>query len=165
MDDGELYAFVEQFRRLTELAHERLSPPEHAPSVLVNRLTDHLGRPARELPVITDVHAGYDHANVQLAIDAWRRPARCTASPDRAASITASPSCWSASVTSTWDGARTGRARRVERATRNALAADAQGSIVARPGPVTIGAVATGRPVGAVVGLRSGMDRLGPERP
>src|SRR6266536_2080492 len=72
MDDGDLHGFVEQFRRLTELAHERLPPPIHAPSALVDRLTDHLGHPARELPVITEAHPGYEHANVQLAIDAWR---------------------------------------------------------------------------------------------
>src|SRR6266536_1867055 len=72
MDDGDLHGFVEQFRRLTELAHERLPPPIHAPSALVDRLTDHLGHPARELPVITEAYPGYEHANVQLAIDAWR---------------------------------------------------------------------------------------------
>jgi cell division protease FtsH len=72
MDDGDLHAFVEQFRRLTELAHERLPPPEQRPNELVRRLTAHLGRPARELPVITEDHPSYDLANVQVAVDAWR---------------------------------------------------------------------------------------------
>jgi hypothetical protein len=72
VDDGDLYAFVEQFRRLSELAHERLPPPDQRSSPLVDRLTRHLGQFARELPVITEAYPGYDHANIQVAIDAWR---------------------------------------------------------------------------------------------
>src|SRR5205814_823360 len=71
MDDGDLYGFVEHFRRLVELAHERITPDER-PSPLLDRLTEHLGAPARDLPVLSDTYAPYDHANLQVAIEAWR---------------------------------------------------------------------------------------------
>ena len=38
MDDGDLYGFVEHFRRLVELAHERI-PPDERPSPLLDRLS------------------------------------------------------------------------------------------------------------------------------
>jgi hypothetical protein len=72
MKDDELLTFVEQFRLLTRMADERLPPAGHRPSALVDRLTDHLGFAALELPVVTEAFPAYDHANVQVAIDAWR---------------------------------------------------------------------------------------------
>jgi cell division protease FtsH len=71
VDDTDVYGFVEQFHRLVEMAHERL-PPAERPSPLADRLTVHLGGPARELPVVTEAYPPYDHANLQLALDAWR---------------------------------------------------------------------------------------------
>jgi hypothetical protein len=48
---------------------------QHAPvrsdSVLDARLTEHLGRPARGLPVVTDTFPLYDHANVQVGLDRY----------------------------------------------------------------------------------------------
>ena len=72
MDDAELYAFAEQFRRLSELAHQRLPPPEQVSSDLIDLLTDHLGQAAREVPVVTETYPAYDQVNVQVAVDAWR---------------------------------------------------------------------------------------------
>ena len=72
MDDADLYQFAEQFRRMNQLVDERLPRLSHRPSALVDRLTGHLGQPARELPVVTGTFAAYDHANVQLALDAWQ---------------------------------------------------------------------------------------------
>jgi len=72
VDTDELYAFVSQFRRLVELAHELQPTPDTVTSALIDRLSDHLGQPARDLPVVTELYPGYDHANVQVAVDAWR---------------------------------------------------------------------------------------------
>jgi hypothetical protein len=72
MDDADLYQFAEQFRRMNQLVDERLPRLGDRPSVLVSRLTEHLGHPARELPVVTATFPAYDHANVQVGLDAWR---------------------------------------------------------------------------------------------
>jgi cell division protease FtsH len=71
MDDGDLHSFLVQFRRLIDLVHERLPPLERR-SPLADRLTAHMGSPARDLPVITEAYPGYDHGNVQVAVDAWQ---------------------------------------------------------------------------------------------
>ena len=52
MDDDALVAFVEQFRLLARMADERLPPPGQRPSALVDRLTEHFGFAAPELPVV-----------------------------------------------------------------------------------------------------------------
>lgn len=73
MDEADLYQFAEQFRRLTQLADERLPPVGYRPSEFVERLTAHLGHPARDVPVVTEAFPAYDHANIQVALDAWRQ--------------------------------------------------------------------------------------------
>jgi cell division protease FtsH len=72
MDDDPVYAFAAQFRQLSELVHQRLPPADQVTSDLLDLLADHLGQPARELPVVSDTFPPYDHVNVQVAIDAWR---------------------------------------------------------------------------------------------
>src|SRR2546423_6487495 len=72
MDDDPVYAFAAQFRQLSELVHQRLPPADQVTSDLLDVLADHLGQPARELPVVSDTFPPYDHVNVQVAIDAWR---------------------------------------------------------------------------------------------
>jgi cell division protease FtsH len=72
VDTDELYAFVTHFRRLIDLALELPQVQDTRSSPLLDRLSEHLGRPARDLPVVTESYAAYDHANVQVAVDAWR---------------------------------------------------------------------------------------------
>jgi hypothetical protein len=60
----------------------RLAPAE--PTALHGRLSEFLGQSVDGLPVVSDTHPQYQHANVQLAIDAY------LAGPDRAGEPVAS---------------------------------------------------------------------------
>jgi cell division protease FtsH len=67
--DGELAEFGRLFRRfLDEVLAHAASGPE---SDLLVRLREHLGRDPRGLPVVTESFPAYDHANVQIALDAY----------------------------------------------------------------------------------------------
>ncbi len=66
--DNELREFLVNFRRISQLADIPDEPPQET---LGERLSNHFGSPAGQLPVITEAFPAYDHANVQNAIDAW----------------------------------------------------------------------------------------------
>jgi hypothetical protein len=66
--DAEVADFGRLFRRfLTEVVE---NAPAHE-SELLKRLTDHLGRDPRGMPVVTETYPEYDHANVQIAMEAY----------------------------------------------------------------------------------------------
>jgi cell division protease FtsH len=67
--DAGLTEFGQLFRRFLDevLAH---APARPDPELLV-RLTEHLGRDPRGLPVVTETYPAYDHANVQVALEAY----------------------------------------------------------------------------------------------
>jgi cell division protease FtsH len=58
-------------RRFSEfIDHVRKIAPAE-PSSLVTRITDHLGRPPDQLPVVTGPFPVYQHANLQVAMEAY----------------------------------------------------------------------------------------------
>jgi cell division protease FtsH len=67
--EADLAEFGRLFRRFLDevLAH---SPARPDPELLL-RLTEHLGRDPRGLPVVTERYPAYDHANVQVALEAY----------------------------------------------------------------------------------------------
>lgn len=77
--DAEVAEFGRLFRRfLTEVLE---NTPAHPQSELLVRLTEHLGRDPRGMPVVTETYPEYDHANVQIAVEAY------LAEPDREAQL------------------------------------------------------------------------------
>lgn len=68
-EDFDTVEFVRQFQRFLHRLDARL--PAEKTSVLVRRLTEHLGREPHGLPVVTDSFPVYDHANVQVALDRY----------------------------------------------------------------------------------------------
>jgi cell division protease FtsH len=68
MTDFDPAAFGQQFSRFLEYVHTIASSE---PSTLTTRMTEHLGRPPTELPVVTAQFPPYQHANLQTALDAY----------------------------------------------------------------------------------------------
>jgi cell division protease FtsH len=67
--DAELAQFGRVFRQFLD---QVLSQVSAGPDTeLLVRLTEHLGRDPRGLPVVTETYPAYDHANVQLALEAF----------------------------------------------------------------------------------------------
>jgi cell division protease FtsH len=63
---------VAQFGRLfQEFLQLSLERAEDLPSELIRRLTEHLGVEPTGLPVVADSYQTFDHANVQVAIEAY----------------------------------------------------------------------------------------------
>jgi cell division protease FtsH len=61
--------FAREFQTFMH-AMARLAPREE-PSPLYQRLAEHLGRPPTGLPVVTEAYEPYEHANVQVGLDAY----------------------------------------------------------------------------------------------
>lgn len=68
-DDFEAIDFGRQLQQFLQTLDDRL--PASRPSELVRRLADHLGSPPDAVPVVTELYALYDHANVQVAVDRY----------------------------------------------------------------------------------------------
>jgi ATP-dependent 26S proteasome regulatory subunit len=68
-DEGfDAAAFGRQFVEFMRMMH-RIAPAE--PTALHGRLSEHVGQSIDGLPVVTDTYPAYQHANVQVAIDAY----------------------------------------------------------------------------------------------
>src|SRR5688572_13549437 len=74
--DFDAVAFGHQFSRFLEQVQHLL--PDR-PSALVERLTAHLGRPPEGLPIVSASFPLYQHANLQVGIDAYLAGASRTA--------------------------------------------------------------------------------------
>jgi hypothetical protein len=70
MTPDDALAFGHRFSEFIE--HVRALTPVSQNSLLA-RLTDHLGQPPDRLPVVTGSFPAYQHANVQVAVDAYLR--------------------------------------------------------------------------------------------
>jgi cell division protease FtsH len=70
-DELDVVGFAREFRAFMRAIQRLVPPPE--PSPLAARLGEHLGVDPGTLPVVTEVLAAYEHANVQAAVDAFLR--------------------------------------------------------------------------------------------
>src|SRR4029453_15808877 len=68
MDEGEATEFARTFKRFLETVSSLATPEEDAP--LRKALEEHLGGDPRQYPVVSDRFAGFEHVNVQAAMDA-----------------------------------------------------------------------------------------------
>jgi len=73
-DDFDAAEFGRRYLEFMKLMH-RLAPAE--PTALHGRLSEFLGQSVDGLPVVSDTHPQYQHANVQLAIDAYLARPEC----------------------------------------------------------------------------------------
>ncbi len=69
MEEQEAAAFARSFQRFVDAVSELAPEGDGAP--LRGTLEEHLGQDPRELAVLSDRYPGFEHVNVQVALDAW----------------------------------------------------------------------------------------------
>jgi cell division protease FtsH len=69
VDAQEAAAFARSFQRFLEAVNELAPESDGAP--LRGTLAEHLGQDPLDLAVVSDRYPGFEHVNVQVALDAW----------------------------------------------------------------------------------------------